>query len=89
MSCATSVSSVTTCSDRPVLSDREIEVLRAWVTSESKHAAATGLFISETTVNTHITRVRYKYEQAGRPAHCKASLLARALQDGHIMLDEL
>ena len=74
---------------RPSLSAREIEVLRAWLVCDTKDAAARTLFISGTTVNTHITRIRDKYEAAGRPAVTKAILLARALQDGYITVDEL
>lgn len=74
---------------RPSLSRREIEVLRAWVASDSKQAVARELYIATSTVNTHLARIRGKYEYAGRAAHSKATLLARALQDGHVALDEL
>ncbi|PXW31317.1 UNVERIFIED_CONTAM: DNA-binding CsgD family transcriptional regulator [Williamsia faeni] len=74
---------------RPSLSDREIEVLRTWLISDTKDAAARTLFITEATVNTHITRIRGKYDQVGRPAVTKSLLLARAIQDGHITIDEL
>ena len=73
----------------PRLSDRELEVLRAWVLTDSKQAAGSRLFITSSTVNTHITRIRNKYAEAGRPATTKAALLARAIQDGIIDLDEL
>ena len=74
---------------RPSLSAREIEVLRTWLVCNTKDAAARSLFITGSTVNTHITRIRDKYDAAGRPAVTKAILLARALQDGHITVDEL
>ena len=38
-------------------------------------------------MNTHLTRVRAKYAQAGRPATTKAALVIRALQDGYLDLD--
>lgn len=72
----------------PRLTAREIEVLRAWVRHDSKSSAASELFITAATVNTHVNRIRVKYAASGRPAHTKAALLARALQDGHVTLDE-
>ncbi|WP_137876282.1 LuxR C-terminal-related transcriptional regulator [Rhodococcus sp. Q] len=74
---------------QPSLSPREIEVLRAWVVSGSKDAVARRLYITSSTVNTHICRIREKYNDAGRSANTKAKLLARALQDGHVLLEEL
>ena len=71
---------------RPALSQREVEVLLAWLASESKEEAATRLFISASTVSTHISRIRAKYAGVGRPAPTKAHLLARALQDGYTSL---
>jgi hypothetical protein len=41
------------------------------------------------TVNTHLGRTRTKYAAVGRTATTKSALLARALQDGIIDLDEL
>lgn len=74
---------------RPQLSAREIEVLRAWIISDSKITVARNLYISPATVGTHIVRIREKYDAVGRPAQSKAALVARALQDGHVQLDEL
>jgi DNA-binding CsgD family transcriptional regulator len=74
---------------RPSLSVREIEVLRTWLVCDTKEAAARTLFITSATVNTHITRIRDKYEAVGRPAATKATLLARALQDGLMAVEEL
>lgn len=73
----------------PRLTDREIQVLRAWLLHDTKEATARTLFVSHSTVNTHISRIRVKYEEADRPAKTKASLLARAIQDGYITLEEL
>ncbi|MBY6350437.1 helix-turn-helix transcriptional regulator [Rhodococcoides corynebacterioides] len=74
---------------RPALSAREVEVLLAWIVRDSKDDVARSLYISPATVGTHIARVRDKYEAVGRSAKSKAALVARALQDGYITLDEL
>jgi DNA-binding CsgD family transcriptional regulator len=72
----------------PRLTTREVEVLRSWVRHDSKSSAASELFITAATVNTHVNRIRAKYSASGRPANTKAALLARALQDGYVTLDE-
>lgn len=72
--------------DRPVLSEREREVLLAWFESDSKQLVAQRFHLSVKTVDTYIARVRIKYADAGRPATTKAALVARALQDGLIDL---
>ncbi|MFT4124766.1 MAG: LuxR C-terminal-related transcriptional regulator [Gordonia sp. (in: high G+C Gram-positive bacteria)] len=71
------------------LTAREIEVLRTWLLVDSKSDAADQLNISVGTVNTHLARIRAKYIDAGRPARTKASLVARAIQDGLVVLEEL
>ncbi|WP_158842533.1 response regulator [Saccharothrix deserti] len=75
--------------DRPRLSPREAEVLRAWFTSSSKELVAAKLNITVKTVDTHIARVRVKYANAGRTARTKSELVSRALDDGLITLAEL
>ncbi len=75
--------------DRPVLSDREREVLIAWFECESKQLVATKLHLSVKTVDTYIERVRMKYADSGRPATSKSALMVRALQDGIVDLTEL
>lgn len=72
---------------RPDLSDREVEVLLAWLAADSKEEAAEALFISSSTVSTHLARIRVKYTAVGRPAPTKTHLFVRALQDGHTTLD--
>lgn len=72
---------------RPELSSREIEVLLAWLGADSKEDAATALFISASTVSTHLARIRAKYAAVGRDAPTKTHLFARALQDGYTSLD--
>ncbi|MFT3899982.1 MAG: helix-turn-helix transcriptional regulator [Gordonia sp. (in: high G+C Gram-positive bacteria)] len=74
---------------RPALTTREVEVLRTWLLLDSKPAVAQDLGISLGTVNTHLTRIRAKYAELGRPAPTKAGLVARAVQDELISLDEL
>ncbi|MFT4086165.1 MAG: LuxR C-terminal-related transcriptional regulator [Gordonia sp. (in: high G+C Gram-positive bacteria)] len=73
---------------RPLLSAREVEVLTVWLRTESKREAAAALFISPSTVSTHIVRIRAKYTAVGRDASTKSTLFARAVQDGYISLDE-
>lgn len=73
----------------PGLSAREAEVLLAWIRSDSKAEVAASLYISGGTVSTHLSRLRGKYEAVGRAAPTKAALVARALQDGLIRLEEL
>lgn len=74
---------------RPVLAAREEEVLIAWFQTESKDLVAEKLHIAPSTVRTHLQRVRVKYAAVGRPAPTKAALVARAIQDGIINLDDL
>ncbi len=61
----------------------------AWIRSDSKTAVCRQLYISPGTVNTHLARIRGKYQAVGRAAPTKAALLARALQDGYISLEQL
>lgn len=76
-------------SGRPKLSDREKQVLVAWFRTESKELVGAQLCIAPTTVRTHLQRARAKYAAAGRSAPTKAALLARAVEDGILSLDEL
>ncbi len=73
---------------RPSLAAREKEVLVAWFQTESKELVGSRLFISPATVRTHLQRIRLKYAAVGRPAKTKAALVARAIQDGLISVDE-
>lgn len=75
--------------DRPPLSLREENVLIEWFQSESKELVAQRLGISVRTVNSYLDRVRIKYANVGRPARTKASLVARAVQDGLVDVDDL
>jgi DNA-binding CsgD family transcriptional regulator len=74
---------------RPGLTKREKEVLIAWSQTASKSLVAKKLTIEETTVKTHLNRIRAKYAAVNRPAPNKATLIARAIQDGLIGPDDL
>jgi hypothetical protein len=74
---------------RPRLSPRETDVLLEWFHSESKEMVARRLNLTVSRVNSCLERVRVKYANAGREAPTKAALVARALQDGLIAIDEL
>jgi len=74
---------------RPHLSEREKQVLIAWFQTENKGLVAKRLFIEPSTVRTHLQRVRVKYAAVGRPAPTKAALVARAIQDGILSVDDL
>jgi DNA-binding NarL/FixJ family response regulator len=74
---------------RPDLTDRERQVLIAWFQTESKDLVGHQLFISPGSVKTYLHRVRVKYAAVGRPAPTKAALVARAVQDGIISIEEL
>ena len=74
---------------RPHLSKREKEVLVAWFQTENKELVGKRLFIEPSTVRSHLQRVRAKYASVGRPAPTKAALVARAIQDGILSVDDL
>ncbi|SES07861.1 two component transcriptional regulator, LuxR family [Lentzea xinjiangensis] len=76
-------------SDRPKLTPREIDVLVCWFACESKEMVARKLGLSVRTVSSYIDRARIRYANAGRPAATKAALVARAVQDGLIALEDL
>ncbi|ABM12347.1 MULTISPECIES: response regulator transcription factor [Mycolicibacterium] len=71
------------------LTDREKQVLVAWFQTESKDLVAKRLFIAPSTVRTHLQRARAKYAGVGRPAPTKSALLARAIEDGILSLNDL
>jgi DNA-binding NarL/FixJ family response regulator len=71
------------------LSEREKEVLVAWFQTDSKDLVGKRLYISPATVRTHVQRARAKYAGVGRPAPTKSALLARAIADGILSLNDL
>lgn len=79
----------TTDVQQPILAPREREVLIAWFRTDSKELVAQQLFLAPSTVRTHLQRIRAKYAAAGRPAGTKAALVARAIQDHIIDIDDL
>lgn len=74
---------------RNKLSEREKQVLVAWFQTDSKELVAERLFIAPTTVRTHLQRARAKYAGRGRPARTKSALLARAIEDGILGLNDV
>ncbi|MGH3914122.1 MAG: response regulator transcription factor [Pseudonocardiaceae bacterium] len=75
--------------DRPKLSERERTALLLWFQSMSKAAVAQRMSVSPHTVDMFIRRARLKYAQAGRPAHTKADLLVRAIEDDLVRPDQI
>jgi DNA-binding NarL/FixJ family response regulator len=78
-----------TRANRPRLAPREVDVLLEWFHCESKEMVARKLNLSVRTVNSYLDRVRIKYANVGRGAPTKAALVARAIQDGFVEVDEL
>lgn len=74
---------------RPRLGSREREILIAWLRYDSKQMVGDRLQISSSTVQTHLERIRAKYAAVGRAAPTKAALLARAIQDGILTVEDL
>ena len=74
---------------RVTLSEREREVLMAWLRTESKDEVGRLLHIAPATVRTHLQRIRVKYAQTGRPASTKSALFVLAVEDGLIGLGDL
>lgn len=70
---------------RPVdLTHRELEVLRLYATGlkYSETAAALDPPVSVESVKTYLSRIRKRYDEAGRPASTRMELRRRALEDG-------
>ncbi len=74
---------------RPHLAPREKEVLIAWLEHGTKASAARSMFLTPSTVKTHIERVRDKYAAIGRPAPTMGALLVRLVQDGLLDIGDL
>lgn len=75
--------------DRPVLTAAQVDALRTWFTAGSKELAAERLGKTPRAVDKLIEQARLRYALAGRPAPTQAMLLARALQDELITLEEM
>lgn len=74
---------------RPKLTERETDALVAWFHTENKDLVAERLSVSTATVKTLLQRARTRYAGAGRPAPTKAALIARAIQDGIVSVNDL
>ena len=74
---------------RPSLSEQERQALLLWFQGMSKASVARRMSISENTVRQYISRARAKYAATGRTAPSKDALLARAIEDGVITLEEI
>jgi len=73
---------------RPHLTTRQREIVLAWLKYETKERVAQELFVTPSTVKTHIQRIRQRYASVGRPAGTKFALFIRAVQDGLINIDD-
>ena len=93
LSCPTTLANDDDDDDRarrvPLLSEREKEVLVAYVTLPTTRDVARTLHVEPCTVSTHLARIRGKYARVGRPVSSKTWTVIRALQDGFVTLDEL
>lgn len=74
---------------RPELTEQERRVLIAWLLTDNKDEVSQQLHIAPSTVRTHLQRIRRRYREINRPAPSKATLLARALQDGLIGVHDI
>lgn len=72
--------------DAARLSPREREVLALLAAGVPTKAVALQLGITMSTLEVHLSRLRDKYAQIGRPAPTRADLVLRALEDGHAPL---
>jgi DNA-binding NarL/FixJ family response regulator len=70
----------------PRLTDRETQVLRAYVSGHTYAQTAASLEppIGVESVKTYLARIRKRYEAVGRPATSRIELRQRALEDGII-----
>lgn len=69
---------------QPRLTKRQREIVLAWPRYGTKERVAQELYVTPSTVKTHIQRVRESYANVGRPAGTKFELFIRAVQDGLI-----
>lgn len=74
---------------RPQLAPREVTVLVLAAEGLAVKQVATQLGIAEETVKTHLKRIRTKYADLGRPAGTRIQLRERALEDGHVVADDI
>ena len=66
------------------LTDREREVLELYASGVGAKQVAAQLFVSESTVNDHLRRIKRIYRELGRPAATKVELYQRGIEDGFV-----
>ena len=66
------------------LSPRQQEVLALYASGADAATVARVLGIQPGTVPDYVSRIRYKYADAGRPARSKMDLYKRAIEDGYL-----
>lgn len=71
-------------SNRPTLSDKELQALRLYACGLKLDSVARRMGISSSTAKQYIDRVRAKYEQAGHSARTKTELYQAGVEDGFI-----
>lgn len=81
-------STVSAAARRPRLTARQCEIILAWLTFGTKERVAKELFVTPSTVKTHLQRIRKSYTDAGRPAGTKFELFIRAVQDGLVDIED-
>ena len=70
--------------DRPALSDQEERALVLYASGLTLDAVAAELGVQPGTAKKYLTRVRRKYEAAGRPVRTKVAMSREAARDGLI-----
>lgn len=73
----------------PALSVQELRAFRLWISGKKMAAVAREMNISRETVHQYLLRVRMKYSSVGRRVTDKASLTARAIEDGLIRPEDV
>ncbi|MFE2275718.1 hypothetical protein ACFXAE_00285 [Streptomyces sp. NPDC059454] len=77
--------SVVVVDDQPAI----LSGVEAWYVASRRPITVVAAGNSVRTVNSCLDRVRIKYANVGRPARTKASLVARAIQDRLVDVDDL
>lgn len=75
-------SMLASAADTPDLSVRELDALRLYASGLKLAAVARRMGISPHTAKEYLDRVRFKYQQVGRPARTRTELYAAASRDG-------
>jgi two-component system nitrate/nitrite response regulator NarL len=75
-------SMLASAADTPDLSVRELDALRLYASGLKLAAVARRMGISPHTAKEYLDRVRFKYQQVGRPARTRTELYVAASRDG-------